>query len=66
MKYKSTSTKASRLACTATCYKDRWIGAFSIGLTILGNSWLSKQEEDDDMTKLDIEIYEPKLDVYGS
>jgi hypothetical protein len=39
---------------------------FSIGLTILGNSWLSKQEEDDDMTKLDIEIYEPKLDVYGS
>jgi hypothetical protein len=37
VKYKSTTIKTSWPARTATTYKDRWIGAYFIGLTIQGN-----------------------------
>jgi hypothetical protein len=36
VKYKPTTTKNSWLAPTAASSKDRWIGAYSIGLTIPG------------------------------
>ncbi len=36
MKYKSTAMKTLWPARIATSSKDRWIGAYSIGLTVLG------------------------------
>ncbi len=36
VKYMSTTIKTLWPAHTATSWKDRWIGAYSIGLTILG------------------------------
>jgi hypothetical protein len=36
VKNKSSTIKTSWPVCRATSSKDRWIGAYSIGLTILG------------------------------
>ncbi len=45
MKYKSTTTKTSWPALTATSSKDRQIGAYSIGLTIPGKTRLPKKKK---------------------
>jgi hypothetical protein len=45
VKYKATTIKTPRPARTATSSKDRWIGAYSIDLTIPGNlSYLIKKK----------------------
>ncbi len=45
VKYKSTTIQTLRPAHTATSSKDRWKGAYSIGLTILGRFTCSMKKK---------------------